>query len=160
MARFLFSTEDWNQVRRTWQSVAIMFSQALIFFIIASSALSIPWTGPPDDSVKIKEFSYKGNGCRQGGLVPYLRASGSELLVTLHDSFSPESCSSTPPFEVRQNCRLELVISVPSGFAFSILAEEIRGDNLRNSETGAQVWYKDTFRFNGSTDNVGSQRVQ
>jgi len=159
MARFSSSAKEWNQTYDTCQRIAIMFSQALVFFTIASSALSIPWTGPPDKSVVIKEFSYKGNGCREGGLVPYLMASGSELLVTLHDSFSPEACSTTPPFDARENCRLELVMSVPAGFAFSILAEDIRGENLRNSETGAQVWYKDTFRFNGSADNVSPQRV-
>ncbi|KAF2792831.1 hypothetical protein K505DRAFT_338331 [Melanomma pulvis-pyrius CBS 109.77] len=92
-------------------------------------------TPPPPGTVQIKGITYGGNGCPQGTMSSQL--SNDRTTVTLiFDSYIASIGPGIAVTEQRKNCQLNVAITYPGGFQYSILSADYRGyANLQKGTT-------------------------
>ncbi|KAF2119755.1 hypothetical protein BDV96DRAFT_486870 [Lophiotrema nucula] len=131
---------------------------ALVPFAVAAPSVPLPpqevGTAPPAGSVIIKGVSYGGTGCPQGTVASQF--SQDKTTVTLiFDSYIASIGPSTAVTEQRKNCQLNVHLTYPGGFQYSVLSADYRG--YAAIQKGVTGTLKSTYYFSGQTDQSSTE---
>ncbi|KAF2708035.1 hypothetical protein K504DRAFT_477526 [Pleomassaria siparia CBS 279.74] len=132
----------------------------LIAFVAAAAAGTIPIPGqvfgtpPPAGTVQINGITYGGNGCPQGTVSS--KFSSDRTTVTLiYDSYIASIGPGISVTEQRKNCQLNVGITYPGGFQYSVLSADYRG--YASLQKGVSGTLKSTYYFSGMTEQTTTQ---
>ncbi|KAF2186735.1 hypothetical protein K469DRAFT_630701 [Zopfia rhizophila CBS 207.26] len=109
---------------------------------------------PDPTQVQIRGLTYGGTGCPQKSLS--YQISGDRTTVTLiFDAYIASIGPGISVVEQRKNCQLNVDITYPGGFQYSILSADYRGyAALQKGVTGT---LKSTYYFSGQQDQSSTE---
>jgi hypothetical protein len=82
-------------------------------------------------------------------------SSDAQTITLLYDSFVAQAGPGITPSEARKNCQLNLQLSLPQGWQFSVFKADYRGyAYLQDGDKGV---IKATYYFSGDSTQVSSQ---
>ncbi|OCK77763.1 hypothetical protein K432DRAFT_395337 [Lepidopterella palustris CBS 459.81] len=129
------------------------FYRALVLLPLAA-ALPSPnldevTSGSPDPTqVHIKAITYGGTGCPQGS-VAYDISDDRTTVTLIFDSYVASIGPGIVVTENRKNCQLNVDITYPGGFQYSIFSADYRG--YAAIDAGVTGVLKSTYYFSGQT---------
>ncbi|KAF3905776.1 hypothetical protein AA313_de0204271 [Arthrobotrys entomopaga] len=104
-------------------------------------------TSPPKDAV-ISDIAYGGTGCPQGSAVVALSSDNTSFSIGFND-FTATLGSS---IDSRKFCQVNLALSAPSGWQYTVVAANFTGFALLGAN--AQACHTSSLYFSGSTDET------
>lgn len=125
----------------------------LVAAVPTNPGLGDTWAGsaPDPTQVHIKGLTYGGNGCPQGSM-SYAISDDRTLVTLIFDSYIASIGPGIAVTEQRKNCQLNVDITYPGGFQYSILSADYRGyAAIQKGVTGV---LKSTYYFSGNTQQV------
>ncbi|KAF2662025.1 hypothetical protein K491DRAFT_700703 [Lophiostoma macrostomum CBS 122681] len=127
-------------------------------FVAALPATILPdvveGDAPPAGQVKINGVTYGGTGCPQGTVSSQF-SSDRTTVTLIFDSYIASIGPGIAVTEQRKNCQLNVDITYPGGFQYSVLSADYRG--YASLEKGVSGTLKSTYYFSGSTDQTSTQ---
>ncbi|KAH6654183.1 hypothetical protein BKA67DRAFT_271770 [Truncatella angustata] len=118
-----------------------------------TSSSSAPTSSAPT-GVTIEGIAYAGSGCNAGSVAGAI-SSDAQTITLLYDSFVAQAGPGITPSEARKNCQLNLQLSLPQGWQFSVFKADYRGyAYLQDGDKGV---IKATYYFSGDSTQVSSQ---
>ncbi|KAJ3269051.1 hypothetical protein HDV01_001920 [Terramyces sp. JEL0728] len=112
--------------------------------------------GPDPNQVHIKSISYAGTGC-PAGTVSSIMSDDATTFTMLMSSFVASSGPGTKITDARKNCQINLNLSYPSGFSYSIASVEYRG--YVSIPAGVTATQEATYYISGQSQQVSSKNV-
>jgi hypothetical protein len=111
-------------------------------------------TPPPAGTVKIRGITYGGNGCPQGTVSSQFTTDRTAVTI-LFDSYIATIGPNINVAEQRKNCQLNVAITYPGGFQYSVLSADYRG--YAALQKGVSGTLKSTYYFTGDTKQTSTQ---
>jgi len=111
-------------------------------------------TPPPAGTVQIKGVSYGGSGCPQGSVGSQI-SSDRTTMTLLFDSYTASIGPGIPVNDQRKNCQLNVDLTYPGGFQYSVLSADYRG--YAALQKGVSGTLKSTYYFSGQTDQASTE---
>ncbi|OCL04504.1 hypothetical protein AOQ84DRAFT_116170 [Glonium stellatum] len=130
------------------------FYRALALLPLVAAAPATPslgdvYSGAPNPStVQIRGISYGGTGCPQGSL-SYVISDDRTTVTLIFDSYVASIGPSISVTESRKNCQLNVDITYPGGFQYSVFSADYRG--YAAIDKGVTGVLKSTYYFSGQT---------
>jgi len=123
----------------------------------ANPSLNDVTGGAPDPTqVQIKGITYGGNGCPKGSM-SYQISQDRTIVTLLFDSYIASVGPGIALTESRKNCQLNVDITYPGGFQYSILSADYRG--YAALQSGVQGTLKSTYYFSGQTAQTSTTYI-
>jgi hypothetical protein len=101
--------------------------------------------------VQIKGVTYGGTGCPQGTVSSQF-SDDRTTMTLIFDSYIASIGPSIAVTEQRKNCQLNVHLTYPGGFQYSVLSADYRG--YAAIQKGVTGTLKSTYYFSGQTDQV------
>ncbi|KAF2263072.1 hypothetical protein CC78DRAFT_292449 [Lojkania enalia] len=131
---------------------------ALIPAVAAAPGIPIPGVelgvAPPPGTVQINGVTYGGTGCPQGTLSSQL-SNDRTTMTLIFDTYIASIGPGISPVENRKNCQLNVHLTYPGGFQYSILSADYRG--YAAIQKGITGTLKSTYYFSGQTDQSSTE---
>ncbi|KUJ19422.1 uncharacterized protein LY89DRAFT_642471 [Mollisia scopiformis] len=127
-----------------------MFS-ALLTLALAVAALAAPAPtspAPPAGQVSIKSITYGGTGCPQGSVGSFI-SDDKQTFTLIFDNYVASIGPGVAVTENRKNCQINLDLSYPSGFQYSVFNTVYRG--YVGIDAGVTARQQSTFYFSGQS---------
>ncbi|KAF2737645.1 hypothetical protein EJ04DRAFT_591198 [Polyplosphaeria fusca] len=109
---------------------------------------------PPAGSVLIKGVTYGGTGCPQGTVSSQFTDDRSTMTI-IFDAYIASIGPGVAVTEQRKNCQLNVHLTYPGGFQYSVLSADYRG--YANIQKGVTGTLKSTYYFSGQTDQTSTE---
>jgi hypothetical protein len=103
-------------------------------------------TPPNPAEVGIEDIAHQGSGCPANTVTINL-APDARAFTLIFDQFTVHTEPGAPPPESHKNCKIQLTIRVPRGFAYALTAVDSRG--YANLAPGARGLVRTAFHFPG-----------
>ncbi|KAF2815977.1 uncharacterized protein BDZ99DRAFT_471273 [Mytilinidion resinicola] len=136
------------------------FYRALALLPLAAAAPTNPnlggvSSGSPDPTqVHIKAITYGGTGCPQGSL-DYIISDDRTTVTLIFDSYVASIGPGIAVTEQRKNCQLNVDITYPGGFQYSVFSADYRG--YAAIDKGITGVLKSTYYFSGQTQQTSTE---
>ncbi|CAJ2499932.1 Uu.00g027850.m01.CDS01 [Anthostomella pinea] len=108
-------------------------------------------TAPP--GVTIHGFNYAGTGCSDSSVSSYLSPDKSTLTLA-YDDFVAQSGPNLTAAEARKNCQLNVALTYPGGWQFTVFKADFRG--YAGLATGIEGAVRALYYFSGQSQQVAS----
>ncbi|KAL9115906.1 MAG: hypothetical protein Q9227_000274 [Pyrenula ochraceoflavens] len=138
-----------------------MRSAILLAIPALAAAAAVPDLSPglsavaPDPTqVHINNVAYGGTGCPQGTVATAI-SEDKTTMTLIFDSYVASMGKGVALTENRKNCQLNIDLTYPGGFQFSVFSADYRGyAALDKGVTGSQ---KSTYYFSGQTAQTSTE---
>ncbi|ORY06369.1 hypothetical protein BCR34DRAFT_590611 [Clohesyomyces aquaticus] len=121
---------------------------------IALGDVVMPDAGPDPTQVQIRGITYGGTGCPKNSM-SYQISQDRTLVTLIFDSYIASIGPGIAVTESRKNCQLNVDITYPGGFQYSVLSADYRG--YAAIQKGVTGTLKSTYYFSGQTDQTSTQ---
>ncbi|GII81901.1 hypothetical protein Sru01_68830 [Sphaerisporangium rufum] len=116
------------------------------FFAMATTPAHAWPTTPPPDKIIIDVVTVNGSGCPAGTAAVAVSPDNEAFTVTYSDFLAQVGVGALPT-DFRKNCQLNLLVHVPQGFTYAILAADYRG--FASLAKGSSATQKSNYYFQG-----------
>ena len=106
-------------------------------------------------AIEIRGLTYGGSGCSSNSVVSQLSKDKS-MLTLMYGAFVAQTGPGLVPADARKNCQLNVAITYPSGWQFSIFKADYRG--YANLPTGQKGVVRASYYFSGQSEQVSVNR--
>ncbi|KAF2196252.1 hypothetical protein GQ43DRAFT_267954 [Delitschia confertaspora ATCC 74209] len=113
----------------------------------------VTFEGPDPTKVQIKGISYGGTGCPQGTM-GYQISQDRTTVTLIFDSYIASIGPNIVVTEQRKNCQLNVDITYPGGFQYSVLSADYRG--YASLQKGVSGTLKSTYYFSGESTQTST----
>lgn len=131
-----------------------MFS-AILTLALAVAAIAVPTSQlsplpptTPSGQVTISSITYGGTGCPQGSVGSYI-STDKQTFTLIFDNYVASIGPGVDVTESRKNCQINLGLSYPAGFQYSVFDTIYRG--YIGIDSGVTARQEATFYFSGQS---------
>ncbi|KAJ3368558.1 hypothetical protein HDU91_000470 [Kappamyces sp. JEL0680] len=130
------------------------FTAPLLSSVVLSAAIKS--AAPPAGQVSINNIVHGGSGCPQGSAAVVL-SDDRQTFTVIYDKFIAFSGTGSTVKDTRKNCQLNVGLSYPQGWSYTVITVDYRGyAQLPAQVTAVQ---KAIYYFSGDQEQTASQRV-
>jgi len=126
---------------------------ALLAAVAAAAPSSLNEAGPDPSKVFVRSVTYGGSGCPQGSVSQSFNADRTSFTL-IFDKYVASVGPGVPILEARKNCQLNINLSIPQGWSYSIATVDYRG--FVQLPRGMSAEQKSIYYFQGEVAQVSA----
>ena len=136
----------------TTKIFASLSAQAASLCVLTLVMAPVALAQRPDPSqVYVRSIIYAGSGCPAGTVASYVSPDSSTFDL-MFDSFIAEAGPGVPLTESRKVCSINLDLTMPQGWSYSVHSAETRG--FASLDAGTSAAQTNRYSFQGSTPSA------